>query len=733
MNNNSYFGTLLNKNAMPLNIRHCITSLIVGLLCLTQCSDPYERYEDPPWLSGTNIETLEKEGNYKIFLELMDRAEYRVSIENQLFTLFVPSDSAFEAYFEEVGILSVADLTKQEAEQLFGLHILINPRSRDQLIYEYVFGELQDPEKEYGSLFHRKTTYSYPKDYYEVVRYNEQYKGEELRIGTDRIKLPLFTTEYFTDYFGDPAGSDYLFMYPESSWSGTQWHDAMVTVGEVLTSSGFIYYVDRVVKPPPTIETYLIDNKDKFGLFYDLAQRFATYGWGGYSPDPERERRYKKGYNNILNFADGYYGPSNSQAGAMLYMFSAFIPYDHILEDYLDNTILKSYASIDDVPKLFLVYLLQSHLYNRLALPSKMQKRFLNYYGDEIPIDIDKDIDYCFMTCNGPVYAMNKILEPNAFTMVPGPLFYRDNYTTFLFALELSNMLTTITKPDIDVTLFAPDNALLAANGIRQNTKDDLTIIEVQTSDGEWHQMEQDDIEQFVRDYIYYGHYDNLNGEGYIRMASDNFIYYNNDVIKGGGNQIDGDDCEVLEKLPSDRNGNLFRIDNVIKAPGNAAEVMLDDPDLSSFVELLGEAALIDSVQKDYERSGVLYPRVIFLSELSQWTLLAPTNQAIADAEATGLIPNEEEELRKFIYYHFVRNKAIFDDGIFSGTANTHQVDTIIDDDVYYKTLYFTNSVHNLNVTDLSGQTISIGHNDANILMEHGVLHKIDAVLLYEE
>jgi len=96
--------------------------LIILAFTFYQCEDHQARFDDPPWLGGTNIETLEGKGNYNHFLALMDKAEYRRSIENQMFTLFVPNDSCFEAYFNSVGITSVEDLTIEQAEELFCQH-----------------------------------------------------------------------------------------------------------------------------------------------------------------------------------------------------------------------------------------------------------------------------------------------------------------------------------------------------------------------------------------------------------------------------------------------------------------------------------------------------------------------------------------------------------------------------------------------------------------------------------
>jgi len=694
--------------------------------------DPRDRFKNPPWLGGTNIETLEKDGNYTQFLALMDKAEYRISIENQLFALFVPNDSSFEAYFKSKGINSVDNLSKDEAEELFGQHILVNPRSREQLMYEYEWNELQDTGTEYATLFHRKKTYSVPIDYVEKnVPYNATFKDQDVRIYRSNTYVPLFTTEYFEDYFGDPAGSDYLFMYPGSSWSGTQWHDAMVeSIGR--TSSGFIYFIDRVVAPIPTIDKYLLEDPDDFSLFYDIAQRFAVYTDKKLTED-KTGNRYRKGYNSKLNMSIGdERGPSGGgdEPNRVLYMYSAFIPYNNVLQEYLDNTVFShGYTTLDSVPELFLIYLLQSHVIGFLELPSKIDKRFVNYYGDEIDIDINTDIKTSKMCSNGIIYGMNRILAPNIFTCAPGPIFYNKDYTTFLYALDQSGDVNSLADIENDVTLFASNNQDLMDYGIRTNEDDNNNIIiEIRTAGDVWVAMKSEELKKFVRNYYHYGKYDDFNGEGYIRMASNNYVYYKDGKIYGGGNQVLGDYSTVVEKIESNKNGNLFYLNNSINKPYNAAQLILNDPDLSSFAALLDTAGLI-TMRTDVHDDKLKYPEVIFMPSLDQWTVLAPTNQAIADAEVAGLVPNDIEKLKKFLYYHFIRSKAIFDDGQFSGTVSTQRIDTITGSDITYETLNFTNAVYNLSVQDNSGKVVSINHNDADRLIETGVLHKITTVL----
>jgi hypothetical protein len=165
------------------------------LLALFGCSKNMERYEDPPWLEGTNIESLEKDGNYPYFYTTKSR--YKNTVEKQLTTLFVPSDSAFQSFFQKKGISSVDDLTEDQALALFTLHFLSNPVNANHLVYEKAWSLLESETGEYGALFFRKPTKSYSPLYKEIPKYDKTYKGMELYIYTDLKYLPLFSSYYF--------------------------------------------------------------------------------------------------------------------------------------------------------------------------------------------------------------------------------------------------------------------------------------------------------------------------------------------------------------------------------------------------------------------------------------------------------------------------------------------------------------------------------------------------------
>jgi uncharacterized surface protein with fasciclin (FAS1) repeats len=681
----------------------------------------------PPWLGGSNIETLEKRGNYKIFLELMDSAGYRDPITKQLFTLFAPDDEAFKAYFKEAGISSIADLSKEAALQLFTQHILANPRSKYHLIYEFIWNEEQGPTGEYASYFFRKPTLSESLPYNETPKYNETYKDKELLIYTDKKLLPVFSQDLFEDYFGALDGSDYTFMYRNSKWgpNGIQWHNAAIMESDVRTANGFINFIDQVVPPAPNLDEYLSKNQDKYGVFWDMAQRFGDY----VSPKTDKAKRqmYKKSYKMIYNIAEEQ-GPFTGEENKRKGIFTLYCPNDQVFQKYLDEKVLKFYPSLDSVPQITLYYILQTHISQSLGLISKIQKNFYNSFGDPMTVQ-PSDIDDAFVCSNGVFYNVNRVFEPNVFTTVPGRLFFDPNHSTFLYALNTVGLIGSISRPRVEVTVFAPTNAEMEAYGFRYNASTDK--MESHGQDGVWTPITKlENLTLFVQDHICKGKVD-LSGEGYIEMDSKNFVYYKNNKIYGGANQQLNESANVLEKIENEKNGILYRIDEPVKTKYEMGKLLVKTPEFSKFTELLVSTGMLDPNAIEQITLDTI-PNLKFLQDAIYWTAFIPDNKAMEDAEAKGLIPTDAEALKKFLLYHFVKKKTIFDDGMLEGTFETNMIaETNVLDGVIYAKVDIANSKNNLSVTDHSGQKINIDHKNANRLVSKGVVHKITSVLKY--
>jgi len=729
--------------SINLTIRWIIIPIIAFfLLCMYSCvpeesewPQGKEVFETPPWLGGSSIEMLKGDSlnRYTIFLELMEKANYKIPVEKQLFTLFVPDNESFTKYFQSIGKTGVADLTEDEAVQLFTLHILRNSLSRYHLIYEYLWGEEQGPKGEYAALFFRKSISSQSLPKIEIPKYNSTFKGKEVLVYSDNKLIPIFSTDYFEDYFGAPDGSDYLFMYPESKWGNNlNIHSAMVTNAEVRTANGFIYYLDNVIPPMPNINEYLRDKGDEFTVFYDLMQRFAIYSYTK-TRETDKVKMFKKGYNKIMDLAvEG--GPFGDGERRLKEMYTAFVPTDETLTKYLNEKILNTYESIDSVPEITLEYLVQTQMARQLCLISKIEKSYFNAYGDR-ELMSRNNIVSAHMCSNGLVYGSNRVLEPKVFTTVPGRLFFDKNYSTFLYAVNTAGLMSRLSDDEQKVTLFAITNEQMEANNIRYNT--DRKFLQYRGTDGLWVRMNADLLTNFVLDHIYSGKISDLSGEGFIEMQSKNFVYYNNNSIQAGYNKFEESTPKVTTAIENERNGFLYLIDDAIKTKYSFGQYIVDDPALEKFEKLLVAANLLDLSSIDPVSEDTI-PSLRFIIEQDYWTGFLPDNEAIAKAIDQGLIPEITESLsagaldtiRTFCYYHFVRENVIFDDGKLSGIFSSNYPSEVTEFGTIYAKLTVNNSKNNLSVIDLSGQTVNVKHINANNLVTSGVIHKISSPLI---
>lgn len=697
------------------------------MLVFTNCKDDhFSRYEDPPWLSGSIIETLQDTGNCTIFLELMEKAGYEEPITKGLFTVFVANDSAYQAYFNSKGIASVDDLTEQEAFKLFTLNVINTPRSRTHLIYDYLeyHGGWQEPNSEVGALLWRVATRSESPDYVDHVRYYKDFLDEDLKVIGQEKLVPLLSTEFLVEYGADPSGSDYNYFFPETEWSGLQWYNANIVEAEVKTSNGFIYYLDRVVPEIPSIDEYLKDNQDQFGVFYDLMQRFAVYSFSDYDDDVDKTSLYIKNYHTVSDVSAEII-PGTNPPYDRKNSYTAFIPTDDVLEPYINEKFLQNFESLDSVPEISLAFLVQACILEAFQVPSKMPGNYTNAYGDNVDIDLNTDVKEATLLSNGPFFAMNVYNAPRAFESTISPLFFNRFNSTYLYIINQAKMIASLTATDLDVTLFAPTNEGLLDGKIRYY--EPRETLERLADNGEWLALTFEQAKELVGDHVSNINTVDFSGEGFLRMNSGNYIYYHNNKVEAGGNQEIGNVATIVKTEEGD-NGVLYSLDKAIIGPrNNHAMYIGNDEDLSEFYNLLYIAGLADTIIDS--ETEVEYPNLGFMLSEDEWTVFAPTNDAIIDAQNNGLIPTEQAELQKFLRYHFVAKQAIFDDGEFNGQVYTTSIDSVTIDRVFYAPIEVNNAWANLSLVDRAGNTVNVEHQTANSLVQYGVLHKINKVL----
>jgi uncharacterized surface protein with fasciclin (FAS1) repeats len=454
-------------------------------------------------------------------------------------------------------------------------------------------------------------------------------------------------------------------------------------------------------------------------------QRFATYTDAG--TDKLGRKLYSKGYSNISNIA-AERGPGYTSTMAESYMldiFTVFLPDNNLLQTYLDNTVLKTYPSIAEVPDVTIRYILQTQITNRLELKSKFTKQYYNYYGDKSVIDIS-DVDPGYMCSNGVIYKSKRIMEPNVFLCVPGPLFFDSDYSAFLTMLTNTGMIPSLSG-EKKVTLFAPSNDRLLAADIRLflNSSGNYEFQE-KADDGQWIRIPDEELATYAQDHIYPGELSDLGGEGYIEMYSHNYVHYSSQELTGGLNIHEGVSASIVNQEDR-KNGRLYYIDQTILTKYRMGQYIMSDPDLSEFAKLMIETNLLDTA---YIEPGTKnqYPniKITEANNAFYWTAFIPDNAAMAKAKTDGIIPTNIDSLRSFVNYHFIpfsSTKTIFDDGVLYGTFETLLASA---------SLTITNNVNILKITDASGQEVTVNHEDADHLVRRGVVHKITSVLKYK-
>jgi hypothetical protein len=228
-----------------------------------------------------------------------------------------------------------------------------------------------------------------------------------------------------------------------------------------------------------------------------------------------------------------------------------------------------------------------------------------------------------------------------------------------------------------------------------------------------------------------------------VELSSGNFIKYGNNTVVGPENQITSTPAGVEEVIENELNGFLVKVNHPVMTNLVMGKILTTtepteprnfaDPELSEFAQLLIDARMLDARYKNpITKENV--PNLKVLGSADYWTAFFPTNDAIAEARAQGLIPTDSDSLLSFLNYHFIRDDVIFSDGEKSGSFKTNLTyNDPVDNSIQYRNIKIINSPGNLSVEDAAGNLITVDQADANILVRKGVVHKINSILKYYE
>ena len=473
------------------------------MLALPSCEDDVLTGQ-PSWLGNSIYEELEKEGNYKTVLRLIDDLGQREVLGHTgSKTLFAADDDAYKKWFagNSWGVSSYEQLTEAQKKLL-----LNNSMINNAYLIELMSNVSGTPPME-GMAMRRETATSIYDSVY-VMPVDKmpatapwdalRAKGKAVPIFKDATTAPMihFLPAYMT--FNHITSEDLSIL---TNGQATSANEAWVNGKKVITrditcKNGYVQKVDGVIESSPNMAE-IMRQHPVMSRWSELVDRFsAPYYYDAGT------REYNRIYNNqdsvyvMRYFSRRSYNPNSRTVGAnntlpdMLtpvtellsfdpgwnhYMYSNTMGYDlhydaaamlvptnKALEEWWEDQgrdLHDEYKEWDSIPNKIL-----SKLINVNMLPTfseSVPSKFSHVLNDaKEPLGITKeDVDSCFMGCNGVIYLTNKVFTPAEYASVTYPaLAHESTMSVIYWVIEQQNFLPYLLSMDSQYALLLPTN-----------------------------------------------------------------------------------------------------------------------------------------------------------------------------------------------------------------------------------------------------------------------------------
>ncbi|MBO7139460.1 MAG: fasciclin domain-containing protein, partial [Prevotella sp.] len=272
----------------PRFTTRAVGMLLLSALFLSACSDMDEYFKEPDYIAGSIYEKLEADGNHTQFLKGAEMAGYVPILNGKaILTVMAPDDQAMTSYLQQnYQTQDISTLPVAEVKKLIGFHILYYSYDKDKLVnFRPSEGDGATAEQKLvkAGLYYKFRTRS--QDAVEKAKnlvVTTDAEGvsdstyEDIFVYHPDRFLPVFSYQMFRSK-GIDAAKNYTYFFPETGWTGDgAFQVANANVVDVdskenIAKNGYIYKVDRVLRPLETIYTELKNSGkfEKFLSFYD--------------------------------------------------------------------------------------------------------------------------------------------------------------------------------------------------------------------------------------------------------------------------------------------------------------------------------------------------------------------------------------------------------------------------------------------------------------------------------
>lgn len=669
-----------------LKKKQLLTSLLIGLFAVSFCTSCVDRFEDiekyqrPARLDGKIYTLISKQKNMTIFSQFMVDIGYDKLLDlTGTYAAFVPSDSVMKIYLmENYGTVDPASIDSTVKSAIVRYHILPMPWSKDQLqrLSSRGWINLNDISNNKPTAFKRKTLYREPNKTYKIQRFLSGTIPYDI-IVPDSDPSSVTRTVYsaspkyvplFFDGFMNAKGlssSDYSMYFGRPYESGQVYYAGAKIIGnEIFAENGFVYLVDKVVKPLNTIEQIL--EKGSYTQFLQLMHnrslftfnQSATLAQPGASDGAVVEDLYNLSYVQSfpLNIHDELV---NSSTYTVELHNGLLAPTDEAMDKFFNDYLRSWGTSWNSVPRNIQRLFLNSHIASEAVYQKNINAGFYNVSGD-IVSKSDIDIEKAIYGSNGTFIGLNKSIVPKYFSSVSAPLFLNPLYETFSGAYDATRLISSLKNPTTKFSLFIIDNVSLS----RDSSLNVLNIGNFSFITAFDHSVDQV-VNMLSGDYRnilirkLYGQIGiqpilGVAKREYIETLDGRHIIVQNDTISGGvpsefGFNSGIDTTVVFSKINDYpiTNGSTYKCNGWLKFTNTGTYEHLRG---TKFLTLLSKVGL----------ASVLNERVTFMNPTERYTIFVPSDAALNSVNADNM---PLADLKNLLSFHIVKGSFVFTDG----------------------------------------------------------------------
>ena len=461
-------------------------------------------------------------------------------------------------------------------------------------------------------------------------------------------------------------------------------------------------------------------------------------------------------------------------------MAAIFAPTDLAMQQYLESgsgmVIKERYGSWDNVPDDIIALFLKRHMRESFveSLPSTFDK-LRDSENSKIPIQASDVVD-AYVGVNGVVYKTSEVYPPDDFESVYGPVLFSEKTKVFNWAIRENDFRLYLNSLESRYSFFVPTDEffknyidpiaygkdvpgalkfwyneatkVVNATVYSYNTETGVVgdSIGVITSTG----LISNRLLDLLDSHVVVGNVESGN-QFYFTKGGNTLKVEGtggNLKIQGGGDIENNNTVGVVEVIEQ-KNGTTYFVDKPIQTPMRSVyKVLSETPEFSEFFDLLvGFSSASNSVVfvKKTNYYGIDF-NIKFFNTFN-YTVYVPTNEAIQQAIADGIIHNWDEinavtdvtirdqyvaQLERFLRYHFQDNSVYVGDDSF---YYEYQTATIKNDDVVTRFNTFKNKYYKLGI-ESDGNNLTLeteGYGSAHVVKDNGLYNILSRDYIFND